>query len=106
MLLGLALALARLLREGQLLDILQAHSMHIDDAFGQRGVPCTALGEAHLARINEVPALILVVVLGLEPLLAEVAEVVGGDVRLGAVVRHDVLLEGALTTACLTYITY
>ena len=73
--------------------------MHIDDALGELGVARGALCESHLASIDEVPALILVVVLRLKSLLAQIAKIVGGYVRLGAIVRHDVFLEGALPTA-------
>ena len=73
--------------------------MHIDDALGELGVARRALCESYLACVDEVPALILVVVLRLESLLAQVAEIVGGNVRLSAIVRHDVFLEGALPTA-------
>ena len=70
LLLGLALVLIRLLREGKLLNLFQASCVHIDDALGELGVARGALCESHLASIDEVPALILVVVLRLKSLLA------------------------------------
>jgi len=81
------LALACLLREGQLFDLLKTSCMHVDHALSVLLLICwgTCLGrcrESHLAGVNEVPALVLVIVLRLQPLLAQIAEIVGGNVRL------------------------
>lgn len=93
--------------------------MHIDDRSSPYSRSSCGLGstvaisndrvctfdESDLARILEVPALVLLVVVGVEPFLAEVAEVVGGQVRLRAIVRHDVALFLATTRSiCLAYI--
>ena len=59
--------------------------------------------ETHLLRVEEVPVLVHFVVVRVEALLAQVAEVVLGDVALGAVVEDEVLLHTALPAGCLAY---
>jgi len=91
--------------EVELLDLFEAACVYIND----RGVYCStairccllwcaaAFNESDLASILEVPALVLLVVVRVETLLAEVTEVVGGDVGLGAVVWDNIFL---LPTVC------
>ena len=60
--------------------------------------------EADLPRVDEVPALVLVVVVSVQSLLAQVAEVVRGNVGLRAVVGHHISLRhGAMPITCFTY---
>ena len=59
--------------------------------------------ETNLLRVEEVPVLVHVVVVRVEALLAQVAEVVLGDVALSAIVEDEVLLHIALPAGCLTY---
>lgn len=79
--------------------------MHIDDVLCVllRLVASPALCEAHLSCVDEVPAFVLVVVVRVQTLLAEVAEVVSGHVRLRPVVGHNVALERTLPASCLAY---
>ena len=59
--------------------------------------------ETNLLRVEEVPVLVHVVVVRVEALLAQVAEVVLGDVAFSAIVEDEVLLHIALPAGCLTY---
>jgi len=122
LLLGLRLTLTRLLREGQFFNLLKASCVHIDDTlrlhlllllllvlstsiagFWRRCCRDT-LSKTHLAGVDEIPALILVVMLRLQPFLAKIAEVVSSDVRFGAIIRHYIFLKRSLNTTCLAYI--
>lgn len=104
-----------LCREVQLLNLLQTRRVHVDHAVrvGLLGLVCRscaslrifgeALGEADLAGVHEVPALVLVVMVSIEALLAEVAKIVGRNMRLASVVGDHVALKRTLNTACLAY---
>ena len=80
--------------------------MHVEDAGAAGLLLRVERGrfETHLLRVEEVPVLVHIVVVRVEALLAQVAEVVLGDVTLGAVVEDEVLLHTALPAGCLTYI--
>ena len=59
------------------------------------GLACLLLskgGKADLLCVGKVPALVLVVVVRVQSLLAQEAEVVGGDVRLRAIVWDHIPL--------------
>ena len=58
--------------------------------------------EAHLLGVEEVPVLVDVIVIRVEPLLAQVAEVVLGNMTFGAIIQDEVLFQAALTASCLT----
>jgi len=90
--------------------------VHVDHALrvGLLGLVCRscaslrifgeALGEADLAGVHEVPALVLVVMVSIEALLAEVAKIVGRNMRLASVVGDHVALKRTLNTACLAFL--
>ena len=85
--------------------------MYIDD---HGAATLTRLGtflifmETNLSCIDEVPTLILVVMVGVESLLADVAHIIGGDMRLRSIVRYQVLilllsLETSIATGGFSY---
>ena len=97
-------------REVELFDLFEARCVHVDNHRGRCRVLLTltihsgtVLREAHLARVNEVPSLVLLVPVRVEPLLAQVAEVVVGDVGLGPIVWHHVFLEACSSVCSLSY---
>ena len=95
-------------RKRQLLYLFEASCMHIYDTFcmqllltgiwrsltrGSFRRCCDTLRESNLTSINEIPTLILFIVLRVQTLLAKIAEVVGSDMGLRAIVWNYIFLQ-------------
>ena len=91
--------------EVELFDLFKAIGMYVEDtgAAAFLSFDCSRL-ETHLFRVEEVPVLVHVVVVRIQALLAEIAEVVLCDVALGAIIQNQVLLHAALTAGRFAYI--